>query len=83
MLVLFPAFETFRGRCSHNIQEIEYLTELAGSSTISVEAKQYQMNIISFLRLHRAVGWGISAVATRHFEKLTKYAVRPSVVQRD
>ena len=33
--------------------------------------KQYQQNIISFLRLHRAVAGGISAPATKHFDKLT------------
>jgi MoxR-like ATPase len=37
-----------------------------------VEIKQYQQNIISFLRLHRAVAGGISAPATKHFNKLTK-----------
>jgi hypothetical protein len=34
--------------------------------------KQYQQNIISFLRLHRAVAGGISAPATKHFDKLTR-----------
>jgi MoxR-like ATPase len=37
-----------------------------------VEVKQYQQNIISFLRLHRAVAGGISAPATKHFDKLTR-----------
>ncbi|RDW88688.1 hypothetical protein BP6252_00720 [Coleophoma cylindrospora] len=53
-------------------QEIEHLAELADRVTVSVEVKQYQLNIVSFLRLHRAVGWGISAVATQHLEKLSK-----------
>jgi MoxR-like ATPase len=37
-----------------------------------VEVKQYQQNIISFLRLHRAVACGISAPATKHFDKLVR-----------
>ena len=39
---------------------------------MSLEVKQYQMNIVSFLRVHRAVFSGISAVATKHFDKLAK-----------
>jgi hypothetical protein len=30
------------------------------------------MNIISFLRMHRAVADGISPAATKHFERLTR-----------
>lgn len=30
------------------------------------------MNIVSFLRMHRAVGGGVSATATKHFEQLVK-----------
>jgi len=37
-----------------------------------VEVKQFQQNIVSFLRLHRAVAGGISAPATKHFDKLTR-----------
>jgi len=46
---------------------------MADEVSVSIEVKQYQQNIISFLRLHRAVAGGISAVATQHFDKLTKY----------
>jgi hypothetical protein len=51
-------------------QEIEHLSQLSDHATVTVELKQYQQNIISFLRLHRAVGGGISAQATQHFDKL-------------
>jgi hypothetical protein len=53
-------------------QDIDHLTELSHHTTVSVEVKQYQQNIISFLRLHRAVAGGISAPATKHFDKLTR-----------
>ncbi|KAH8668170.1 hypothetical protein BGZ60DRAFT_45069 [Tricladium varicosporioides] len=52
--------------------DIETLSHLSDHATVSVEVKSYQQNIISFLRVHRAVGGGISAQATRHFDKLTK-----------
>ncbi|RDL39559.1 Uncharacterized protein BP5553_03899 [Venustampulla echinocandica] len=52
--------------------DVEQLAQLSEHTITSVEVKQYQQNIISFLRLHRAVTGGISAVATRHFDKLTK-----------
>jgi MoxR-like ATPase len=48
------------------------LTELSRLTTVSVEVKQYEQNIISFLRLHRAVAGGISAPATKHFDKLAR-----------
>lgn len=52
--------------------DIEHLTQLSNEATVSVEVKQYQMNIVSFLRLHRAVASGISASATSHFDKLSR-----------
>ncbi|CCU75167.1 hypothetical protein BGHDH14_bgh01985 [Blumeria hordei DH14] len=48
------------------------LTNLTNMTTFSMEVKQYQMNIISFLRLHRAVGGGITATATKYFDKLSR-----------
>ncbi|TQS37453.1 hypothetical protein Golomagni_02073 [Golovinomyces magnicellulatus] len=53
-------------------QEIEHLIELSHTAIINVEVKRYQMSIISFLRLHRAVAGGITASATKKFEKLAK-----------
>jgi hypothetical protein len=59
--------------CQTNLfQDIEHLTELSHHTTVSVEVKQYQQNIISFLRLHRAVAGGISAPATKYFDKLVR-----------
>lgn len=52
--------------------DIEQLAQLSDHATVNVEVKQYQQNIIAFLRLHRAVAGGISAAATRHFDKLAK-----------
>jgi hypothetical protein len=48
------------------------LASLSDHTTFSVEVKQYQLNLISFLRMHRAVSGGITAGATKHFDKLAK-----------
>ena len=40
---------------------------------VDIDVVRYQMNIISFLRMHRAVASGITPVATKHFEHLMKY----------
>ena len=53
-------------------KDIEHLSQLSDHATVTVELKQYQQNIISFLRLHRAVAGGISAAATQHFDKLSR-----------
>lgn len=37
-----------------------------------MDVVRYQMNIISFLRMHRAVADGITPAATKHFEQLTR-----------
>jgi hypothetical protein len=55
-----------------SFQDIEHLTELSHHTIVSVEVKQYQHNIISFLRLYFAVAGGISAPATKHFDKLAR-----------
>jgi hypothetical protein len=39
---------------------------------VDVEITRYQMNIVSYLRLHRAVGGGISSTATKHFNQLIR-----------
>jgi len=52
--------------------DIENLAQLSDQATVSVEVKRYQQNIISFLRVHRAVAGGISVQATKHFDKLAK-----------
>jgi hypothetical protein len=55
-------------------QDVDKLTKLSDLTTIGVEVKQYQLNLISFLRLHRAVAGGITAAATKHFDKLARSA---------
>ncbi|PQE23719.1 ATPase associated with various cellular activities AAA_3 protein [Rutstroemia sp. NJR-2017a WRK4] len=54
------------------VTDIERLAQQSHEATVTVELKQYQQNIASFLRIHRAVGGGISATATKHFDKLVK-----------
>lgn len=39
---------------------------------VDVDVLRYQMNIVSFLRTHRAVGGGITPTATKHFEQLMR-----------
>ena len=52
--------------------DISHLRQLAGRTLVDIDVTRYQMNIISFLRMHRAVGGGISPQATRHLEQLMK-----------
>ena len=40
---------------------------------MSAEVKAYLQNIVTFLRMNRAVGGGISPRATKHFDLLVKY----------
>lgn len=46
------------------------MRDLSNAVTFGIEVKRYQMNIVSFLRLHRAIDGGITATATRLFGKL-------------
>lgn len=39
---------------------------------MDIEVTRYQMNIVSFLRMHRAVAGGISPTATKHFDQLMR-----------
>ncbi|TAQ89613.1 hypothetical protein B7494_g2071 [Chlorociboria aeruginascens] len=55
-----------------SVREIELLTQKSNQTTITVELQQYVHNIVSFLRLHRAVAGGISAIGTKHLGKLAK-----------
>lgn len=52
--------------------DISKLRQLALRVSVDIDVTRYQMNIVSFLRMHRAVGGGISPQATRHFEELMK-----------
>lgn len=55
-----------------SLQELENLSALADAAHVSTEIKRYMMDIIVFLRMHRAVASGISAKATKDFEYLVK-----------
>ncbi|KAG6115129.1 hypothetical protein E4U14_001045 [Claviceps sp. LM454 group G7] len=52
--------------------EILNLTDRSQSVHITADLKRYQMDIISHLRMHRALQDGISPIATIHFEKLMR-----------
>ncbi|KAK4452295.1 hypothetical protein QBC34DRAFT_398309 [Podospora aff. communis PSN243] len=52
--------------------EIALLAQLGRQVCLDVDVARYQMNIISFLRTHRAVGSGITPTATKHFEQLMR-----------
>lgn len=71
--------ETFEKRESPITFTEADLTELSGligQVRISSEVRAYLNNIVVFMRLHRAVGGGISAMATRHFSVLS-HALAP------
>ncbi|KAF8425116.1 hypothetical protein EV426DRAFT_596394 [Tirmania nivea] len=53
-------------------QELDNLSALADDAHVSTEIKRYMMDIVVFLRMHRAVAGGISAKATKDFEYLVK-----------
>ncbi|KAF2272685.1 uncharacterized protein EI97DRAFT_436765 [Westerdykella ornata] len=52
--------------------EIKYLAQLTSEVTMTSEVRAYLHNVVVFMRLHRAVGGGVSALATRHFEVLSR-----------
>lgn len=52
--------------------EIALFAQLSRLVRIDVSVTRYQMNIISFLRTHRAVDSGITPQATKHFEQLVR-----------
>ncbi|CAD6585079.1 MAG: hypothetical protein ASARMPRED_002006 [Alectoria sarmentosa] len=54
-------------------QEVRYLADQSEKIKFTAEIKAYQQNIITFLRLHRAVGNGVSPRATQHLVDLVKY----------
>jgi hypothetical protein len=61
--------------------EISHLTKLTAEVRISSDVRAYLHNIVVFMRLHRAVGGGISAMATRHFNALAQYVGNFPVVR--
>ncbi|KND93907.1 hypothetical protein TOPH_01500 [Tolypocladium ophioglossoides CBS 100239] len=52
--------------------EISQLALLSQQVQVDVDVVRYQMNIVSFLRMHRAVAQGITPAATKHFDKLMR-----------
>ncbi|KAL9471229.1 hypothetical protein ACSS6W_009170 [Trichoderma asperelloides] len=52
--------------------EISQLAKLSQEVQIDVDILRYQMNIVSFLRMHRAVDGGITPAATKHLHQLVK-----------
>ncbi|KAL5385120.1 hypothetical protein DPSP01_004932 [Paraphaeosphaeria sporulosa] len=52
--------------------DLNELTNLTAKVSISTEVRAYLHNIVIFMRQHRAVGGGISAMATRHFDMLSR-----------
>ncbi len=60
-------------------QDLAHLTALTKNVKMSSEVRAYLHNIIVFMRLHRAVAGGISALATRHFITLVQYVFHHSL----
>ncbi|KAK1831550.1 hypothetical protein QBC39DRAFT_425927 [Podospora conica] len=52
--------------------DVALLAQLARQVSVDVDVSRYQMNIVSFLRTHRAVDGGITPTATKHFEQLMR-----------
>ncbi|KAF2681742.1 hypothetical protein K458DRAFT_78568 [Lentithecium fluviatile CBS 122367] len=71
-----PDIEKRNGKLMFSLEELKELTELVGKVRIGSEVRAYLHNIVVFMRLHRAVAGGISAMATRHFNTLS-YALAP------
>ncbi|KAF1934916.1 hypothetical protein EJ02DRAFT_362647 [Clathrospora elynae] len=57
-------------------EDLTHLTSLTTEVKISSEVRAYLHNIVVFMRLHRAVAGGISALATKHFNTLA-HALAP------
>ena len=60
------------------VQDIETLMDLRDAAVISPEIVRYLQNVVTFLRIHRAVDGGISPAATKHFKLLVKYGCSKS-----
>lgn len=48
------------------------MSEISRQIEADIDVTRYQMNVISFLRMHRAVADGISPTATKHLEQLSR-----------
>jgi hypothetical protein len=63
---------TIGGPPAFTEEELSRLAQLSRQVHLDVDVLRYQMNIIAFLRMHRAVSGGITPTATKHFEQLMK-----------
>lgn len=52
--------------------DISHIRQLSLRTAVDIDVLRYQMNIISFLRMHRAVAGGITPQATRHLDQLVR-----------
>ncbi len=55
-----------------NEADVARLAKASREVQVDVDVVRYQMNVVSFLRMHRAVAGGVSPTATRHLEQLTR-----------
>ncbi|KAK3378412.1 hypothetical protein B0H63DRAFT_246872 [Podospora didyma] len=53
--------------------DIAFLAQLGQQVHVDIDVTRYQLNIISFLRMHRAVAGGVSPTATKHFTQLMQH----------
>lgn len=51
------------------------MANLSSNATISVDVMSYLHNIVTFLRLHRAVAEGVTPRATQYFKLLVKFVL--------
>jgi hypothetical protein len=54
------------------MHDIAHLSRLTSETHVDIDVFRYQMNIVSYLRMHRAVAGGVTPTATKHFETLVK-----------
>jgi len=55
-----------------NFQGLQALADQKDQVTITAELEAYLLNVVTFLRVHRAASSGISPTATRHFDLLAR-----------
>ncbi|KAH6611327.1 hypothetical protein Trco_001347 [Trichoderma cornu-damae] len=60
------------GILTGSLQEISLLAKRGQQVQIDVDILRYQMNVVSFLRMHRAVAGGITPAATKHLHQLVR-----------
>lgn len=53
-------------------QDIASLAKLSREVQVNVDVLRYQMNIVTYLRMHRAVAGGIEPIATKHLDQLLR-----------